>query len=108
MTDSVPAETAPPPKKRTFFKKAAWQTQPKAEEGKERDIFSHSNEFKDIAAEENRRQQEERRRKEEERKRKAEERQEQKRRKLSYENEDVKVPVGRSGSSTRSRNESKA
>ncbi|KAJ4342797.1 hypothetical protein N0V95_006854 [Ascochyta clinopodiicola] len=62
---------APAPKKRSLFKRAAWQDAAKKES---EDIFSHSNEFKDIVAEENR-QKEEVKRKQVEAKRKAEEQQ---------------------------------
>ncbi|KAI8935771.1 hypothetical protein NX059_007291 [Plenodomus lindquistii] len=65
MTD--PTATAPAPKKRSLFKRAAWQDAPK-KEGE--DIFSHSNEFKDIVAEQNRRREEEKRKEEAEAKEK--------------------------------------
>jgi hypothetical protein len=100
MTDSTGGASAAPPKKRSFFKKAAWQTKPKSES---EDIFSHSNEFKDIAAAEARQREEKRRLKEEE-KRKITETQERKRRKLSSEEEDIKLPdsgVGSSGRTSR-------
>jgi hypothetical protein len=102
MTDaSNPAAPVAPieKKKRSFFKKAAWQTKPKTEES---DLFSHSNEFKDIVAEENKRKQEERQKKEDEKKRKAEEEQVRKRRRVSREHEEPKAQLNRSGSSTRS------
>lgn len=67
MTDAT--KGAPVPKKRSLFKRAAWQDAAKKEN---EDIFSHSNEFKDIVAEESRRK-EEVKRKEAEAKRKAEE-----------------------------------
>lgn len=60
---------APAPRKRSLFKRAAWQDAAK-KEGE--DMFSHSNEFKDIVAEESR-QREEDKRKHAEAKRKAEE-----------------------------------
>ena len=50
MTDATTG--APAPKKRSLFKRAAWQDAAKKED---EDMFSHSNEFKDIVAEENRR-----------------------------------------------------
>ncbi|KAF2749480.1 hypothetical protein M011DRAFT_465923 [Sporormia fimetaria CBS 119925] len=71
MTDTE----APKPKKRTFFKKAAWQE--KKEEDDQRDIFRHADTFRDIVAEENRRKQEEK-----ERKRQEEEQRKQRKRKL--------------------------
>jgi hypothetical protein len=49
MTDTTPG--APAPKKRSLFKRAAWQDKPKAEN---EDIFSHSNEFTNIVAEQTR------------------------------------------------------
>lgn len=66
MTDAT--KGAPAPKKRSLFKRAAWQDAAKKEDV---DIFSHSNEFKDIIAEESRRKEEEKR-KQAEAKRKAE------------------------------------
>ena len=108
MTETTPAATAAPPKKRSFFKKAAWQTKVKPEGEKDQDIFSHSNEFKDIVAEQTRRKQEEKRIKLEE-KRKREESRERKRRRISDEAEDLKPSRSGSGSSPRSdRKESKA
>jgi len=62
-TDTTAPAPAPAPKKRSLFKRAAWQDAAKKEN---EDIFSHSNEFKDIVAEQDRRRDEERRRKEEE------------------------------------------
>jgi hypothetical protein len=55
MTDTTPG--APAPKKRSLFKRAAWQDKPKAEND---DIFSHSNEFNNIVAEQTRLQAEKR------------------------------------------------
>ena len=69
MTDATTGALAP--KKRSLFKRAAWQDAAKKEGG---DIFSHSNEFSDIVAEEKKRKEEEKR-KHEEAKRKAEEEQ---------------------------------
>jgi hypothetical protein len=58
MTDTTPG--APAPKKRSLFKRAAWQDQPKAED---EDIFSHRNEFTNIVAEQTRLQAEKRQQK---------------------------------------------
>ena len=69
MTDATSG--APAPKKRSLFKRAAWQDAAKQEN---EDIFSHSNEFSNIVAEENRRK-EEARKKQAEAKRKIEEEQ---------------------------------
>ncbi|KAH7402109.1 ubiquitin-2 like Rad60 SUMO-like-domain-containing protein [Phaeosphaeria sp. MPI-PUGE-AT-0046c] len=44
MTDSTPS--APAPKKRSLFKRSAWQDTPKTEE----DMFSHASQFEDIVA----------------------------------------------------------
>ena len=101
------AEVVAPLKKRSFFKKAAWQTKVKADPNQ--DLFSHSNEFKDIIAEEHRRKEEDRKKKVEEKQRKADEERAQKRRRVSIEHEDLGQPVGRSSSSTSSgRKERKA
>ncbi|KAF2657323.1 hypothetical protein K491DRAFT_626748 [Lophiostoma macrostomum CBS 122681] len=94
MTDATPGATDAPPKKRSFFKKAAWQTNVKPEGEKEQNVFSHSNEFKDIVAEQTRRKQEEKKLKEEEKKRKREEERERKRCRIS---DEVEEPL-RSGS----------
>lgn len=99
MTDATTG-TAAPPKKRSFFKKAAWQTAAQAGEGQELDMFSHSNEFRDIIAEETRKKNEERRKVEEAHKRKAEEQRERKRRRVSLESEERQTPRRGSGSST--------
>ncbi|XPT02212.1 hypothetical protein M3J09_011333 [Ascochyta lentis] len=98
---------APAPKKRSLFKRAAWQDAAK-KEGE--DIFSHSNEFKDIVAEENRRKEEDKR-KQAEAKRKAEEdqRREQagteekkgKRRRVSIDYDEPLLPQIGSGDSGR-------
>lgn len=53
MTDATSG--APAPKKRSLFKRAAWQDAAKKEN---EDIFSHSNEFNNIVAEENKRKEE--------------------------------------------------
>ncbi|KAH6612528.1 ubiquitin-2 like Rad60 SUMO-like-domain-containing protein [Boeremia exigua] len=101
MTDATIG--APAPKKRSLFKRAAWQDAAKKEN---EDIFSHSNEFKDIIAEENRTKEEEKRKQAEaKRKAEAEERREQaekqdkkgKRRKVSIDHDEPQLL--RSGSS---------
>ena len=106
MTDATPGATAAPPKKRSFFKKAAWQTQVKPEGEKEQDIFSHSNEFKDIVAEQAKRKQQEKKVKEEEKKRKHEEDRERKRRRISDEVVEDSKPL-RSGPRTSPRTKRK-
>lgn len=98
-----------------MFKRAAWQDAAK-KEGE--DIFSHSNEFKDIVAEENRRkeqakkeQAEAKRKAEEEQKREQAEKQEKKgkRRKVSTDYDEPILLRSGSGDSGRvSRSESKA
>lgn len=96
MTD--PTTAAPAPKKRSLFKRAAWQDAAKKED---EDMFSHSNEFKDIVAEQNRRQEEEKRKAEEEAKqRKASVSREgkSKRRKVSAEDKKPAIPISESGS----------
>ncbi|OAL06888.1 hypothetical protein IQ06DRAFT_311980 [Phaeosphaeriaceae sp. SRC1lsM3a] len=55
MTDSTPS--APAPKKRSLFKRSAWQDTPKKED---EDMFSHASQFKDIVAEQTRMQAEKR------------------------------------------------
>ncbi|KAF2280717.1 uncharacterized protein EI97DRAFT_490886 [Westerdykella ornata] len=85
-----PENPEPPKRKRFAFKKAEWQA--KKEDDDHRDMFSHSNEFRDIIAEENRRKQEAKRKKEEEKKRKEEEKREKKRAKLSLEREEGQGP----------------
>ncbi|KAF2201366.1 hypothetical protein GQ43DRAFT_480778 [Delitschia confertaspora ATCC 74209] len=115
MTDEIKAAAAAP-KKRTFFKRAAWQTAPKNEDQK--DIFSHSRDYVDIVAREAQRKREaeekknreedekrqqkelERRIREEERRVKAEEEAYQhKRRKVSVELGDTPpISARRSGS----------
>ncbi|EOA80776.1 uncharacterized protein SETTUDRAFT_181954, partial [Exserohilum turcica Et28A] len=59
MTEATPTGAAPP-KKRSLFKRPAWQDSPKNEDA---DIFSHSNEFSDIVAEQARRREEEKKKK---------------------------------------------
>jgi hypothetical protein len=71
--------SAPTRKKRSIFKRAAWQDAPKSDD----DIFSHSREFNDIVAEQARLQREDRRKEEEERRRKHLEPHERKRRRTS-------------------------
>jgi hypothetical protein len=85
-----------PAKKRAFFKKAAWQTKKDTGEN-ERDIFSHSNEFADIIAEENKRKQEQRRWEEKEKRRKLEEKHIRKRQRISSELEDILTLGGQAG-----------
>ncbi|KAF2684763.1 hypothetical protein K458DRAFT_431068 [Lentithecium fluviatile CBS 122367] len=107
MTDSA-AGAAAPRKKRFAFKKAAWQTAPKADRKEETDMFSHSNEFRDIVAEQTQRKHEEKKKAEESRKRKLDEERERKRRKVSTELHE-KIPGSGSASSARgSRLSSKA
>lgn len=113
MTDATAG--APPPKKRSLFKRAAWQDAAK-NEGE--DIFSHSNEFKDIVAEENRRKEQEKkdqaeakRKAEAEEKRERAERHEKKgkRRKVSSDYDEPALHRSGSGeSSAITRSESKA
>ena len=106
---------AAPPKKRSLFKRAAWQDAAKKED---EDIFSHANEFKDIVAEENRRKEEEKR-KHVEAKRRAEDEQRReqaekedkkgKRRRISTDYDDpVVLPSGSPASEGISRSQSKA
>jgi hypothetical protein len=90
MTDTP--KDAPPLKKRSLFKRAAWQDSPTNDE----DIFSHSKDFKHIVAQQKRYEAE---KKEAERKKKAEEGRERKRKlaatgdrkrnKVSHDNESV-------------------
>jgi len=94
---------APPPKKRSLFKRAAWQDSPPDDE----DIFSHSKDFKHIVAQQKRYDAE---KKEAERKKKAEEGRERKRKfaatddrkrsKVAHEGEGM-LPGSASGSSPR-------
>lgn len=95
MTDTT--TSAPAPKKRSLFKRAAWQDAPK----QDGDIFSHSNEFNDIVAEQNRRREEEKRKDDRVRQRKNSEPREKKRRRVSTENEKPSLPKGESSSSAR-------
>jgi hypothetical protein len=90
-------ENPAPARKRTFFKKAAWQTKKDADET-DRDIFSHSNTFREIVAEEKRRKEEQKRREAEEKKRKRDENHQRKRRRISSEQENERSPVAAPGS----------
>ena len=93
MVDST--EGAPAPKKRILFKRAAWQDKPKTENT---DIFSHSNEFDDIVAEQNKRKEEKERQRKAafEREQRQAEKQEtkKKRRKISNDADDLVVLDG--------------
>ncbi|KAF2259847.1 hypothetical protein CC78DRAFT_536815 [Lojkania enalia] len=100
MTDSNTGAPTAPPKKRSFFKKAAWQTAVKPEDSKDKDIFSHSNEYKDIVAEEARRKKE-RQARHEEQKRKEDEQRRHKRQRLSSEEPDIKSPASGLGRRTK-------
>ncbi|KAF1830001.1 hypothetical protein BDW02DRAFT_123398 [Decorospora gaudefroyi] len=84
------------PKKRTLFKRAAWQDAPNKEGD---DIFSHSNEFNDIVAEQARRRAEEKRKEDATRKRKNSEPYEKKRRRISAEEEEP--ALSKTGSSSK-------
>ena len=106
MTDATTG--APAPKKRSLFKRAAWQDAAKKEND---DMFSHSNEFKDIIAEENRRKEEAKRKAEEEEKRLQVEKHNKKgkRRKVSAEFDEPILVRSDSGESSRlSRSQNKA
>jgi hypothetical protein len=97
MTDST--KGAPAPKKRSLFKRAAWQDTPHTE-GEGEDMFSHANEFQNIVAEQNKREAEKRKKAAEERKRKHDGMADRKRRKVSVDhNEPVLPKSGGSGSS---------
>lgn len=85
-------DAAAPPKKHSFFKKAAWQVAEKTEGEGTKDLFSHSSEFKDIVAEQQARLQKEKQEREEEERNKREAKRkkqkdehERKRRKVSNE-----------------------
>ncbi|KAL6706855.1 hypothetical protein ACN47E_004998 [Coniothyrium glycines] len=116
MTETTETAPAPAPKKRSFFKRAAWQDSAKKDGD---DIFSHSNEFQDIVAEQTRRREEERQKekeKEKERERDEQSRQqkqagkpERKRRRVSTENDEAALPKSEASSAARiSRRGSKA
>lgn len=97
MTDTTPSASAP--KKRSLFKRAAWQDAPKTEE----DIFSHAKDFGNIVAEQNRLQAEKRKQAEEAR-RKKEGSDGSKRRKASggaQDDEEPRLSGSGSGSSAR-------
>jgi hypothetical protein len=99
MTDATDAtHTATAPKKRSLFKRAAWQDAPKSEGD---DIFSHSKDFQSIVAQQSQAQDEKRRRAAEERAQKHAAPTERKRRKLSSEHDEPALPGSRSGSSAR-------
>jgi hypothetical protein len=110
MTDTTPG--APAPKKRSLFKRAAWQDKPKAEN---EDIFSHSNEFTNIVAEQTRLQAEKRlqRLKEKEKEKQAGQA-DRKRRKVSNDHDEQKYDTsalsgsGTGGSARASRTSTKA
>jgi CRISPR/Cas system CSM-associated protein Csm4 (group 5 of RAMP superfamily) len=104
MTDTT--ESASAPKKRSFFKRAAWQDAPKKEG---QDIFSHSNEFKDIVAEQNKRIEEEKRKEEEAKQRRKAEHAGNKRRRISTENDEPNNTTNEASSGARAtRTSSKA
>ena len=65
MTDATTGVA--PPKKRSLFKRPAWQDTSKDDDA---DIFSHSNEFSDIVADEARRRAQQKQQEDEERKKK--------------------------------------
>ncbi|KAF2876113.1 ubiquitin-2 like Rad60 SUMO-like-domain-containing protein [Massariosphaeria phaeospora] len=71
MTDTTGGASAPT-KKRSFFKKALWQTEVKPD-GEAGNIFSHANEYTSIVADETRRKNEEKNKLEAEQQRKTEE-----------------------------------
>jgi hypothetical protein len=106
MTDTT--QGAPPPKKRSLFKRAAWQDKPKAEN---EDIFSHSNEFTNIVAEQTRLQAEKRQQRLKEKQASQADR---KRRKVSNDHDEPKQDAsalsgsGPSGSGRASRTSTKA
>jgi len=90
MPDTTASEAVPPPKKRTFFKKAAWQTAAKPE--KEKDIFSHADTFKDIVAEEAKRKREAKEKAQAVKKRNPEDAGTRKKRKVSQDEDELKLP----------------
>jgi hypothetical protein len=93
-----PDEGAPAPKKRSFFKRAAWQDAP-TKEGE--DMFSHASEFTSIVAEQHRLSEEKRRKASEEKKRRLDGRGDKKRRKVSTDGEEPIQPRSGSASSAR-------
>lgn len=97
MTSAPPSATAPAPKKRSFFKKAAWQTDAKPEGEENKDMFSHSGEYAEIVAEEARRKKAEKARlKKEEESKKMKIEEENRRTRLEEENRKRKA-TGESG-----------
>jgi len=98
MTDTT--QGTPAPKKRSLFKRAAWQDAPK-KEGENDDIFSHANEFKNIVAEQNRLSEERRKKANDERKRRQDGHAYRKRRKVSSDEDEPVLPRSGSGSSAR-------
>jgi hypothetical protein len=104
MTDTT-TSVAPPPKKRSLFKRAAWQDAPKKDN---EDIFSHSNEFPDMMAAQNKRKSAEKREAEASRQRKASEPHDRKRRRISNEGEQAALPKSGSSQQRASRTPSKA
>jgi hypothetical protein len=98
MTDTT--EGAPAPKKRSLFKRAAWQDAPKKEE---EDMFSHSSEFKNIIAEQSKREEEKRRKATEERRRRQDGQVDRKRRKVSGDHDEPALPRSGSGNSSSGR-----
>jgi len=98
MTDTT--EGAPAPKKRSLFKRAAWQDAPKKEE---EDMFSHAKDFKNIVAEQTKREDEKRRKANEERKRRQDGQADRKRRKVSGDLDEPALPGSGSGNSSSGR-----
>ena len=96
MTDTT--TSIAPTKKRSLFKRAAWQDAPKKEN---EDIFSHSNEFPDIIAAQTKRKAEERKAVEATKQRKNPEPQDRKRRRIS--NDDDGPALLKCGSSSKPR-----
>ncbi|KAF2134015.1 hypothetical protein P153DRAFT_363034 [Dothidotthia symphoricarpi CBS 119687] len=95
-----PTADAPAPKKRSFFKRAAWMD---AEKKEGDDMFSHANEFTDIVAEQTKREDEKKKKAEDEKKRKLQEQREKKRRKVTTEHDAPSLSESASRSSTRAR-----
>jgi hypothetical protein len=94
MTETT--HDAPAPKKRSLFKRAAWQDSPKTDE----DIFSHSKDFKYIVAEQTKLEVERKKKAEEERKQKLASHSDRKRRKVSSDHDEGVRPGSSSGSPT--------
>jgi hypothetical protein len=95
MTETT--ASAAPAKKRSLFKRPAWQDAPKDEEA---DIFSHSNEFADIVAQEAKRRAQEKKQEEARRARKHSEPRDSKRRRTSSHSEQVPSPTSGAGDKT--------